>query len=81
MGLRVAELLDDILSHIALAGVDDDSVHSIDVDRHKRSSHRTIAKLKCFYFIELPAGYDVHSGIPDDRRQKSDDRGQMTEVR
>ncbi len=67
MGLCVPELFDDILSHIALAGIDDDAVHSIDVYRHKRSSHRTIAKLKCFYFIELPADYDVHIVIPENR--------------
>ena len=80
MGLFAPEQFDDIFLHIALAGINDDSVENIDIHRHQRSSHRAIAKLECLYFTELLAVYDMHR-TKDDRGQKTDNREQTTENR
>ena len=64
---------------MAQAGINDDPVENIDLHRHKRSSHRPIAKFKCFYFTELPAVYYVHGVTSEDRCQRTEDRSQMAE--
>ena len=81
MGLGIPELFDDILSHMALAGINDDPVENINVHRHKRFSHRAIAKFKCLNFTKLPAVYDVHGVIPEDRCRKAENRGQISDIR